>query len=112
MKIKCLEPFKNKLDVSEKTLNFLVLVSFAYFAGCHLLLAPAFRNIIIMFGEFLARRPLNRPVWHDRFIAWSFPLAVLYVLFLIIFFSENILVGDFLRKNKKRIYSFGILTAS
>jgi hypothetical protein len=71
MKIKCLEPFKNKLGISEKTLNFLVLFSFAYFAGCLLLLVPAFRAIIIMFGELLARRPLNRPVWHDRFIFLS-----------------------------------------
>jgi hypothetical protein len=108
MKIKCLEPFKNKLDVSEKTLNFLVLFSFAYFAGCLLLLVPAFRAIIIMFGEFLARRPLNAPVWHDRFIAWSFQLAVLYVLFLIIFFSENMFIGGFFRKNKKRICFFVI----
>jgi hypothetical protein len=109
MKIKCLEPFKNKLGIAEKTLTILVLFSFAYFAGCLLLFVPAFQSIIIMFGEFLVRRPLNRPVWHDRFMVWPFQLAVLYVLFLIVFFSENMFIGDFLRKNKKRIHFFVIL---
>jgi hypothetical protein len=108
MKIKCLEPFKNKLGISEKTLAGLLLFSLVYFAGSLLLFVPAFQRIIIMFGEFLARRPLNRPVWHDRFMVWPFQLAVLYVLFLIVFFSENMFVGDFLRKNKKCISFFVI----
>jgi hypothetical protein len=105
MKIKSLEQVKTKLDISEKTFVFLIFFSIIYLAGCLLLSVPAFRNLIIMFGEVLIRRPITHPVWHERFILWSFPLIVLYVIFLIIFFSENIF-GGYLKKNKSLAYFF------
>jgi hypothetical protein len=105
MKIKRLEQLKNRLDLSEKTFTFLMFFSIVYFAGCLLLLVPAFRNLIIMFGEVLVRRPLNHPIWQERIILWSFQLIVLYIIFFMVFFFENIF-GDCFTKNKSPTYFF------
>jgi hypothetical protein len=59
-----------------------------------------------MFGEFFIRRPLNHPVWHERFILWGLSGMVLYVLFFIVFFSNNISTGKYFEGNKKRAYFF------
>jgi hypothetical protein len=100
MNIKRLEQLKTKLDISEKTFVFFTLFSTIYLAGCLLLSVPAFRNLIIMFGEVLVRRPLNQSVWQERFISLRFPLIALYVIFFLVFFSENIF-GNYFRKNKR-----------
>jgi hypothetical protein len=105
MRIKSLEQLKTKLDISEKTFVFLIFFSIIYLAGCLLLSVPAFRNLVIMLGEVLLRRPLTHPVWHERFISWCFQLIILYVTFFIIFFSENIF-GGYFRKNKRLAYFF------
>ncbi|MDR2072556.1 MAG: hypothetical protein LBP60_03885 [Spirochaetaceae bacterium] len=109
MKNKTLEQLKNRLELSEKTVICLALFSFLYLAGCLALTVPVFRNLVIVFGGFLARHPLNYPVWRERLISWSFSGTILYVLFFIVFFSKNIFTG----KNfgtKKYPYLFVILS--
>jgi hypothetical protein len=89
MKMKWLDALKNRLNLSEPPFFYLTLYSILYFAGCLALLIPLVQNLIIMFGEFLAARPLNRPVWHERFITWGILGMVVYAVFLTVFFSEK-----------------------
>jgi hypothetical protein len=101
MKIKCFEYLKTKMGIPEKTFVFLTFFAIVYPAGCLALLVPVFQNLVIMFGEFLARRPLNHPVWRERFISWGLSGIVLYILFFIVFFLEN---GLRQKNHGRRIY--------
>jgi hypothetical protein len=103
MKIKCLEQLKKKLDISEKTFIFLSLFSICYLGGCLVLLVPFFRSLIIMSGEFLIRHPMNHTLWYKKFIIWGISSIVLYVLFFITFFSNNIFSRE-KYKNKMCIF--------
>ena len=61
--------------------NFFVCLSILWLACCFSLFIPKIRNFIIKFGEILAHRPLNHPMWHEIFISIGIGGIVLYVFF-------------------------------
>jgi hypothetical protein len=101
MKIKYSGLVKNRLGVSEKGFVFLAFFSAAYLAGCLALLVPVFQDLALMSGEFLARHPLNRPLWRGKFNQWGFSAIVLYVLLFFVLFLEN---GHAKEKSGWKIY--------
>jgi hypothetical protein len=113
MKIKVFEPLKNRLDIPEKTFVFLAFFSIVYLAGCLVLLIPNIRNFIIIFGEFLIRRPLIHTAWHERFVSWAILGIIFYILFFTVFLLEGISAGKGLIKEQlnKKIYVFVLLFA-
>jgi hypothetical protein len=111
VKITVFEQLKNRLGISERTFVFLAFCSIAYLAGCLAMLIPAVRNLIIMFGEFLVRRPLTHPVWHGRFISFTVWGIILYTLFFTVFLLEGSSAGNGLIKEQlnKKTYIFALL---
>jgi hypothetical protein len=66
---------------SRKARRLIALVLVFGVIGCILLLLEPVRSAIISFGEILiVHRPLNIPVWHSRFIRWSYTGLILITL--------------------------------
>jgi hypothetical protein len=94
-----IEKLRNKIDCSNIIIKIFLLVSILWLCFCSALLFQPVRNLIIQFGEFLVRRPHTYLVWHERLMSMGLNGIVMYFIFFIPFFFNNI----FSQKTEKKI---------
>ena len=85
---------RKKFGLSAWQFALLVGCAAVSFAVCIALLLPVVQNALIMLGELLVQRPLNRPVWSGRFFTWGALGVILHCIIFFMFFFLGRLAKD------------------
>jgi hypothetical protein len=100
-----IEAVRNKLGLSQCQFVVMVVFFVMSLAGCCVVFLPIIQNTIITFGESLVQRPLNRPLWRERFVASGAIGIILHLVFFFTLFYKNIFENE---KVNRKVYLFVI----
>ncbi|MDR0526349.1 MAG: hypothetical protein LBG79_00810, partial [Spirochaetaceae bacterium] len=94
---------KNKSRARFYFLRGVFILSLPVFAGSLLLLFKTPRNLLILFGGFLAGKQLQAPIWHERIFNLSIKYLIISCLLIIIsaFFNRILYRAKQIYNNQK-----------